>query len=182
MLNDRAPSALEVASQDNPLYKQLTIISPQITFNGNFRLKVGKKHLQIFSTPGHSEDGISVLVEEDRILFTGDAFMPIPFIVEGNLEQYITTTQNFIDLGLENIIQGHGEIILRGEIEEKVKENITYLKAIQKAVKTARRRKNPVEILDKHRALRPVEKAASCWAGLPVSCIEETCVHFIFNR
>jgi cyclase len=149
MLDDRAPSALEVASQDNPLYKQLRIVSPQITLQqGNFRLKVGKKHLQIFSTPGHSEDGISVLVEEDRILFTGDAFMPIPFIVEGNLEQYITTTQNFIDLGLENIIQGHGEIILRGEIEEKVKENITYLKAIQKAVKTARRRKNPVEILD----------------------------------
>jgi len=149
MLNDRSPSALEVARQDNPLYKQLTIIPPQITFrDGTINLKVGKKHLQLFSTPGHSDDGISILVEEDRILFTGDAFMPVPFIVEGNLEQFIQTTQSFVNLGLENIIQGHGEIILRGEIEEKVKENITYLKAIQKAVKTARRRKNPIEILD----------------------------------
>jgi len=149
MLNDRSPSALEVARQDNPLYKQLTIIPPQITFrDGTINLKVGKKHLQLFSTPGHSDDGISILVEEDRILFTGDAFMPVPFIVEGNLEQFIQTTQSVVNLGLENIIQGHGEIILRGEIEEKVKENITYLKAIQKAVKTARRRKNPIEILD----------------------------------
>jgi cyclase len=149
MLNERAPSALEVASQDNLLYKQLNIVSPQITFReGIFRLKVGKKHLQLFPTPGHSVDGISVLVEEDRILFTGDAFMPIPFIVEGDLEQYIETTQKLVDLNLENIIQGHGEIILRGEIEDKIKENITYLKAIQKAVKTARRRKNPIEILD----------------------------------
>lgn len=74
--------------------------------------------------------------------------MPVPFIVEGDLDQYVTTSQSFVYLGLENIIQGHGEIILRGEIEDKVKENITYLKAIQKAVKTARRRRNPIEILD----------------------------------
>jgi len=149
MLNDRAPSALEVARQDDALYKQMTIVPPQISFqDGIFRLRVGKKNLQLFSTPGHSADGISVLVEEDRILFTGDAFMPVPFIVEGDFDQYIATLQSFVDLGLENIIQGHGEIILRGEIEDKVKENITYLKAIQKAVKTARRRKNPIEILD----------------------------------
>jgi hypothetical protein len=74
--------------------------------------------------------------------------MQVPFIVEGDFDQYIATLQSFVDLGLENIIQGHGEIILRGEIEDKVKENITYLKAIQKAVITARRRKNPIEILD----------------------------------
>ncbi len=149
MLLERAPSALEVARQDNPLYKQLNIVPPQITFHeGTLRLKVGKKHLLMFSTPGHSEDGISVLVEEDRILFTGDAFMPVPFIVEGNMEQYLQTIQKFNDMGLENIIQGHGEIILRGEIEEKIKENTTYLRALQKAVKTARRRKNPLEVLD----------------------------------
>lgn len=150
MFTDRSRSALEVASHDNPLYKQLSIVPPQITFTeGSLNLKVGKRHLQIFSSPGHSDDGISVLVEEDRILFTGDAFMPIPFIVEGNLEQYIQTTQNTLKLGLENIIQGHGEIILRGEIEDKVKENVTYLKAIQNAVTTARRRNNTIDVLDK---------------------------------
>jgi hypothetical protein len=74
--------------------------------------------------------------------------MPVPFIVEGNMEQYLQTIQKFNDMGLENIIQGHGEIILRGEIEEKIKENTTYLRALQKAVKTARRRKNPLEVLD----------------------------------
>lgn len=148
-LLNRTPSALEVASQDNPLYRQLTIVPPHITFSeGYFNLQVGKKHLSLFPTPGHSEDGISVLVEEERILFAGDAFMSIPFIVEGDLDQYINTSQSFMDMGLENIIQGHGDIILRGEIEEKVRENITYLKSIQKAVITARRRKNPLEIID----------------------------------
>jgi len=149
LLLERTPSALEIASQENPLYKQLTIIPPQITFQkGKLTLQVGKKHLVLFPTPGHSEDGISVLVEEDRVLFAGDAFMPIPFIVDGDLDQYIFTTQSFTNMGLENIIQGHGDIILRGEVEEKVRENITYLKSIRKAVIAARRRKNPLEVLD----------------------------------
>ena len=74
--------------------------------------------------------------------------MPVPFIVEGDLDQYIETTKLFASMGLENIIQGHGDIILRGEIEEKAKENITYLRAISKAVRTAMRRKNPLEVLD----------------------------------
>ena len=125
------------------------IMPPRITFQrGKLTLQVGKKHLALFPTPGHSEDGISVLVEEDRVLFTGDAFMPLPFIVDGDLDQYIQTSQSFTKMGLENIIQGHGNIILRGEIEEKVRENITYLKSIRKAVITAKRRKNPLEILD----------------------------------
>lgn len=149
MLVDRSPAALEVASQDNPLYRQLKIVPPSITFReGSFNMKIGKKHLKLFPTPGHSNDGIAALIEEDRILFTGDAFMPVPFIVEGDLDQYVETTEKIASMGLENIIQGHGDIILRGEIEDKAKENITYLRAINKAVRTAIRRKNPLEVLD----------------------------------
>ena len=149
MLEERTPTALEIARQENPLYKQLTIIPPQMTFQEGFiSLQIGKKHVKLFSTPGHSQDGISVLVEEDKILFSGDAFMPLPFIVEGDLEKYIETIMGFTKMGLENIVQGHGDIILRGEIEDKAKENVTYLKSIQKAVKTAIHRKNPIEVLD----------------------------------
>jgi len=48
---------------------------------------------------------------------------------------------------LENIIQGHGDIILRGEIEEAVKEDLSYLSAIRKAVRTAARKRNPMDAL-----------------------------------
>lgn len=149
MLAERSPSALEVASQESPLYRDLTIVPPHITFSdGTLSLQIGKKHLNLMPAPGHSDDGIAVLVEEDRILFAGDSFMPLPFIVEGDPDQYISTIENYSNMNLENIIQGHGEIILRGEVDEKIKENITYLKAIQKAIITAKRRKNPLEILD----------------------------------
>jgi glyoxylase-like metal-dependent hydrolase (beta-lactamase superfamily II) len=149
LLVDGGPNALEIASQESSFYKKLKIVPPHITFSsGIFNLQIGKKNLKLFSAPGHSEDNIAILIEEDRILFSGDAFMPLPFIVEGDIDQYIETIKSFKDLGLENIIQGHGDIILRGEIEEKIRENITYLTAIQKAVRTATLRKNPLEILD----------------------------------
>jgi glyoxylase-like metal-dependent hydrolase (beta-lactamase superfamily II) len=149
LLIKKTPSALEIARQDSPLYKQISIKPPQITFSqGTFTMRVGNKTLRLFATPGHSEDGISVLVEDDKVLFTGDVFMPLPFIVDGDLDQYVQSLQHFATMGLENIIQGHGNIILRGEIEDKVRENIMYLTALQKAVRTARRRKNPIEILD----------------------------------
>jgi len=149
LLIEGGPNALEVTSQESSFYKKLKIVPPHITFSsGIFKLQVGKKNLRLFPAPGHSEDNIAILIEEDRILFSGDSFMPLPFIVEGDIEQFIETIQGFRELSLENIIQGHGDIILRGEIEEKIRENVTYLKAIQKAVCTAKRRKNPIEVLD----------------------------------
>jgi glyoxylase-like metal-dependent hydrolase (beta-lactamase superfamily II) len=97
---------------------------------------------------GHSDDGISVLVEEDRVLFAGDAFMPLPYIVDGNVEDLIDSYKRIGQLGLENIVQGHGDIILRGEIESAIKENLSYISAIKKAVRTATRRKEPMDYLD----------------------------------
>ena len=37
-------------------------------------------------------------------------------------------------MGLENIIQGHGDIILRGEIDSAVKENLNYISSLRKNV------------------------------------------------
>ena len=149
LLVQSGPNALEIASKESSFYRKIKIIPPHITFSsGTFSLRVGKKTLKMFPAPGHSEDNIAVLIEEDRVLFSGDSFMPVPFIVEGDIDQYIQTIQGFKNLSLENIIQGHGDIILRGEVEEKIRENVTYLKAIQKAVYTATLRKNPLEVLD----------------------------------
>jgi len=96
-------------------------------------------------TPGHSPDGISVLVEEDRVLFAGDAFLPLPYMIDGDTDVLIATLRSFSKMGLENIIQGHGDIILRGEIDEAVNNNLAYIAAVRKAVKAASRRRNPLD-------------------------------------
>jgi len=149
LLIERGIPSLEAASKQNPSLGQVKIVLPHITFGqGDMTLKVGKKNLTITTTLGHSDDGISVLVEEDRVLFAGDAFMPIPYIVDGNVEDIVESTKRIGRMGLENIVQGHGDIILRGEIEAAVKENLSYISAIKKAVRTASRRKAPLEYLE----------------------------------
>ena len=147
-VQERGQSSLEIAKKQNPAFKQVKLMMPHLTFEyGELSLRVGKKNLILMPTPGHSPDGISILVEEDRILFAGDAFMPLPYIVDGDLDILSTMIKQIGKMGLENIIQGHGDIILRGEIDEAAKENQAYLNAIRKAVKSAVKRKNPLDAL-----------------------------------
>jgi len=149
LLEEEGIPSLEVAQKHNPALRQVKIVLPQMTFiDGGMTLRVGKKNLVIYPSFGHSNDGISVLVEEDRILFAGDSFMPVPHVVDGDVDDNITTMKEISKLGLENIVQGHGDIILRGEIEAAVKDNIAYLSTIKKRVKGISRRKNAEELLD----------------------------------
>jgi cyclase len=141
--------SLESARKQNPSLKQVKIVLPHLTFDsGELTMRVGKKNLVFSQSFGHSEDGISVLVEEDRVLFAGDAFMSLPYIVDGDIDNMIASIRRVGRLGLENIIQGHGDIILRGEIDAAVKENLNYLNNIKKAVKSAGKRKDVDEYLD----------------------------------
>ncbi len=149
LLNERGLPSLETARRQNPGLRQVRIVLPQMTFlNGDMTLRVGKKNLTIAPARGHSQDGISVLVEEDRVMFAGDAFMPLPYIVDGDVDDMISSIKKMGRMGLENIIQGHGDIILRGEIDAAVRDNLTYLANIKKFVKTAVKRRNAQEFLD----------------------------------
>lgn len=149
LLEERGIPSLEAAKKQNPALRQVKIVLPQMTFaDGELTLRVGKKNLILSLATGHSGDGIAVLVEEDRILFAGDSFMPLPYIVDGDIEEIMASIKRVGRMGLENIVQGHGDVILRGEIDAAVKENLNYLAAIKRAVKAASRRKNALELLD----------------------------------
>src|SRR6266498_1345604 len=149
LLIERGIPSLESAKKQNLGLRQVKIVLPHITFDaGELTLRVGKKNLMISPAFGHSDDGIAVLVEEDRVLFAGDAFMPLPYIVDGDIDDMTASIKRIARMGLENIIQGHGDIILRGEIDAAVKENLNYLANIKKIVKSAARRKSAEEFLE----------------------------------
>ena len=149
LLVQRGIPSLETVRKQNAAYRQVKIVLPQLTFNkGALTLRVGKKNLTIMPAAGHSPDGIAVLVEEDRVLFAGDAFMPLPYIVDGDAEDIISSIKKIGRMGLENIIQGHGDIILRGEIDAAVRENLNYMTNIRKIGRAAVRRRAPQDYLD----------------------------------
>ena len=162
LMAERSEDALKEMKEEYPVYERTKIVLPSLTFDsGTLSLQVGKKHLKIFPTPGNSPDGISVLVREDRILFSGDAFMPLPYIVEGDVDVLADTIRTIGKMSLENIVQGHGEIILRGEIENATRSNLNYIANLKKVIKAAVRIKDPtrklldatVEICGKSRVL-----------------------------
>ncbi len=100
-------------------------------------LSLGGKTLRIFETPGHSDDGISIYVEEDLVLFAGDAMMPIPTVVDGDPEVLKQSLRKIQAIEPESIVQGHGEVILRGEVKDALRTNIAYLETIQRIVSEA---------------------------------------------
>lgn len=148
MMVEKGSASLESAKKQNAIFKPVKLIEPQMTFTeGSLSLRLGKKTLVMTPTPGHSADSISVLVEEDRVLFAGDAFMPIPYVVDGNEEELLASMKRIGKMGLENIVQGHGDIILRGEIEEATRENVAYLTTARKLVRAASKKRDPLEAL-----------------------------------
>lgn len=149
LLKTRGVEALKAEKARNPQLRDLEVVLPHITFEeGEILLQVGKKTLTIFPLPGHSPDCIAVLVEDDRVLFSGDAYMPLPYLVDGDIEQMISSLKRIGKMGLENLVPGHGDIVLRGEIEGSIKSNLDYLNEIRKAVRQASRRKFPQDLLD----------------------------------
>ncbi len=148
-LETRGQASLQEIRKQNTSFRQVKIILPHITFEDTtLNLRVGKKTLTLMPLPGHCQDNIGALVEEDRVLFAGDAFMPMPYIVDGSIDDMVSSLKKIGKMGLENVVQGHGDIVLRGEIDANLKEDLAYLSAIRKAVRKASRRKFPMEILD----------------------------------
>jgi len=178
---EKGNASLEAVKKQNPLFKQVKLVEPHMTFSeGSLTLRIGKKTLILSPMPGHSVDGISVLVEEDRVLFAGDAFMPIPYVVDGNPDDLAASIKRIGKMGLENIVQGHGDIILRGEIEEATRENLAYLVAVRKAVRAAAKKRDPVEALSEI-DIESCGKSRVTLAGLGVELHKRNVAHLYRN-
>jgi cyclase len=147
-LDHRGREALEQAKQNNRELVDVHIVLPDVTFStGELEIRIGKRTIRLVHLPGHSADGIGVLVVEDRVLFSGDIMMPLPYILDGEIDVMAETMKEIPKMKLENLVQGHGEVILRGEIPSAVKENLNYLADISKHATRAQRRREPEEYL-----------------------------------
>jgi len=63
--------------------------------------------------------------------------MPVPYIVGGDRQAMRASLQQIGDLALDNIVQGHGSVLLRGEIPEAIETSYQYLDAIEDKVQAA---------------------------------------------
>jgi len=135
VLLERGEVALARAREQSPEFGSVQIKLPTFTFTtGSTTLRLPGKTLEIIHTPGHTPDSVSVLLQEEKILFAGDTVMALPTIANGDPEQLKQSLDLIGSMQLENIVQGHGEMILRGEIKDNLKRQVNYLDNIRTKV------------------------------------------------
>lgn len=138
LLSKHAFPALEAARTEAPELDEVIIRLPDITFEeGDLALQLGGRVVRLIHSPGHTRDSLMVYVEDARVLFAADTMMPVPSIVDGDTEAFRASLKRVAELPIENLVQGHGEIILRGEVREAVKANLVYLDRIEAKVAKA---------------------------------------------
>ena len=137
LLMTRGEAGLQLARQQNPSLAEVQMRLPDIVFTGEMTLRLGGKTLVLSHSPGHTPDCITVYIKEDKILFAADTVMPVPYIVDGDSEAMLSSLAKLKSMALENVVQGHGEIVLRGEISETINSSINYLNKMQAAAANA---------------------------------------------
>lgn len=93
--------------------------------------------LRALLTPGHVSNHVCWLVEEDRLLITGDHVMGGSTVVivppAGDMADYIDSLRRMLDYDIDTIAPGHGDVI--GEVEAEIRHLIAHrLKREQKVV------------------------------------------------
>lgn len=135
LMERHAETALAQAKEHTPQLAEVKIRYPELMFNETMTLRIGGKTIELNYSPGHSRDVITVHVIEERLMVASDTVMPVPYIVGGDLDDLILSLQAIQNKNLENLVQGHGEVLLRGEIEETLAANINYLRTIDRLVR-----------------------------------------------
>jgi cyclase len=135
LMERHAETSLAEAKKQTPQLADVVIRYPELLFNEGMTLRIGGKTIELTYSPGHSRDVITVHVLEDRLMIASDTVMPVPYIVGGDLDDMILSLAAIKQKNLENLVQGHGSILLRGEIEETLDANIQYLKCVDRLVR-----------------------------------------------
>ncbi len=138
---------LRKIKSDTPGLDDVKLRVPTIVFDNEMGIHLGNRSLRLIHLPGHSPDGIGVYVDGDRILFSGDAVMPLPYFAGGDHGTLKRTLLRIIDLKPENIIQGHGDTLLRGEITATLDRQLEYLNCVEKLAKDAVRKRKSMKSL-----------------------------------
>lgn len=140
--------ALDEVRPEVPELEEVVLRLPDITFSeGEMALQLGGRVVSLIHAPGHTRGLIMAYVEDDRVLFASDNVMPVPSIVDGDIDVMRASLQKVLEMPVENMVQGHGEVILRGEVPDAVGRSLAYLDGIEARVTAAIEQGDPPEML-----------------------------------
>ena len=127
---DHSPGAAELrASSGAPVvglpaprdpYQDSTYV-PDATLADDELLRHPEFRLRALRTPGHVSNHLCLLLEDERLLFTGDHLMQGTTVViippEGSMRDYLTSLRRLQPLSIDALAPGHGAVIADAQTE-----------------------------------------------------------------
>jgi len=141
--------SLAEAQANMPDFEEVQLRYPDIVFDGgDMVLHVGNKSVEMRLMPGHTRDQTVAYAREDKVLLAADAMMPVPYFISGDRHQMRESLQRLLDYPMESMVQGHGEVLLRGEIPKAINASVNYLDTIEEKVLDVIRQNQPRQSLN----------------------------------
>ncbi|MCZ6770506.1 MAG: MBL fold metallo-hydrolase [Proteobacteria bacterium] len=129
------------------------------------RLETTEFTLRALLTPGHVSNHVCYLLEEDRIVMTGDHIMGGSTVVivppAGNMTHYMASLERMLDYDVEFIAPGHGDLIsdphgeIRYLIAHRLKREQKVIDALERLSEADIGALTPVVYDDVDKSLHP---------------------------
>jgi glyoxylase-like metal-dependent hydrolase (beta-lactamase superfamily II) len=118
----------EVVAYGKRLDKDAAIVPDRVIGEGD-AIEGTEFRLEALHTPGHAPNHLCFLLEEERVLFTGDTVLDGMFSVVspnrgGDMAQYLTTLGRLEKLRVSRLAPGHGDVI--EEPRRRVQEYVAH--------------------------------------------------------
>lgn len=128
--SEEAQTELASYQQRYPIFKNVVLTPPTMTFSHTFTIHGGDLTLQLLPAPGHHLDHIAAWIPEIRLLLAFDAVeRPVPIIENAaGVHLMRTTLQHFIALQPERVLCSHGKTTSIAMVEQ----NLAYLDEIER--------------------------------------------------
>lgn len=132
------------------------------------KLEIASLTLIFYLAPGHTEDGLFTIVEQQHILLAGDYLSDVEFpFIDSSYADYVTTMEKaeliFHKHAIHTLVPGHGTVTTKpAEIAARIKESKIYLQSLANPnIKIEVQLQNKYEFFDgmKDAHLRNVEMA-----------------------
>jgi glyoxylase-like metal-dependent hydrolase (beta-lactamase superfamily II)/8-oxo-dGTP pyrophosphatase MutT (NUDIX family) len=128
---------------------QDTTFQPDTTLAGSERFELpGGATLRVIHTPGHASNHLCYLLEEEKLLFTGDHVMQASTVVinppDGDMGAYLRSLRALLEQDLEWLAPGHG--FLMAQPRRAIEAVITHRLRREAKVRSVLAQTGPVSI------------------------------------
>ena len=140
----------EVLAYGKRLDKDTTITPDRVIGDGDV-IEGTEFGLEVLHTPGHAPNHLCFLLEEERVLFTGDTVLDGMFSVVspqrgGDMDQYLASLGRMEKLRLSRLAPGHGDVI--DDPRPRIQEYVAHRHDRERQVLALLKKQGPAKIPD----------------------------------